>query len=346
MKRGLSFLLLLSLSLFVFEAITLSNASLNIDGLPPRGGVGLIPNFYRRFTRCPQAETLVNTIVRIKVQNDSTVPAKLLRLHYHDCFVRGCEASILLDTTNTTNPAEKAAFPNLTLGGFDVIDDIKEEVEKECQGIVSCADILALAARDAVSIPFGTPLWEVPTGRRDGNISLASDVTGNLPSPFSDYSTLQQLFDKKNLTVDDLVALSGAHTIGVAHCGAFSKRLYNFTGKGDMDPSLNATYAETLKKECPNPANPATVVVMDPARVTAFDTSYFSILEQHRGLFQSDAALLTNTNSAAAVNRMKFGNNFLSQFRTSMQKMGAIEVLTRTDGEIRTNCHVVNPPKN
>jgi peroxidase len=55
----------------------------------------------------------------------------------------------LNSTQNST--AEKEAIPNLSLSGFDVIDDIKATVEKECTGIVSCADILALAARASVS---------------------------------------------------------------------------------------------------------------------------------------------------------------------------------------------------
>lgn len=77
--------------------------------------------------------------------------------HVTDCnlrilfyLVQGCDGSVLLDST-TTNKAEKAAIPNLSLAGFDVIDEIKAAVEAECPGVVSCADILALAARDSVS---------------------------------------------------------------------------------------------------------------------------------------------------------------------------------------------------
>ena len=64
--------------------------------------------------------------------------------------MQGCDASILLDST-AHNKAEKAAVPNLSLGGFDVIDEVKTQLEKTCPGIVSCADIVALAARDSVS---------------------------------------------------------------------------------------------------------------------------------------------------------------------------------------------------
>lgn len=65
-------------------------------------------------------------------------------------LLQGCDASILLDSTETS-VAERDQDLNLSVDGFDEIDEIKSEVEKECPGIVSCADILALAAPDSVS---------------------------------------------------------------------------------------------------------------------------------------------------------------------------------------------------
>ncbi|NP_001312424.1 peroxidase 24-like precursor [Nicotiana tabacum] len=324
---------LLLLSFLVFLSIVVCGVSGAGNNVPRK-------NFYKN-TRCPNAEQFVRDITWSKAKNDATLSAKLLRLHYHDCFVRGCDASILLDKVGT-DQSEKEARPNLSLGGFDVIDDIKRQVEEKCPEIVSCADILALAARDAVSFPFKKSLWDVATGRKDGNVSFGSEVNGNLPSPFSDFATLQQLFAKKGLNVNDLVALSGAHTIGVAHCGAFSRRLFNFTGKGDMDPSLNPTYVESLKQLCPNPANPATTVEMDPQSSTSFDSNYFNILTQNKGLFQSDAVLLTDKKSAKVVKQLQKTNTFFSEFAKSMQKMGAIEVLTGNAGEIRKSCRVRN----
>lgn len=300
---------------------------------------GLRKNFYKK--SCPQAEKLVRDITWSKAQADPTLGAKLLRVHYHDCFVRGCDGSVLLDPVGT-NQSEKNALPNLTLAGFDVIDDIKKQVEQACPNTVSCTDVLSLAARDAVSFPFKKPMWDVLMGRRDGNISLASNIPGNLPSPFADFSTLAQIFSKKGLNVNDLVVLSGAHTIGVAHCGTFSRRLYNFTGKGDADPSLNATYAASLRTQCPNPANLATTVEMDPQSSLSFDSHYFDILIENEGLFQSDAALLTNQGAAKVVQHLRSPDAFFSEFGKSMKKMGAIEVLTGTAGEIRKQCRVVN----
>jgi hypothetical protein len=60
--------------------------------------------------------------------------------------VQGCDGSVLIDS-----PSEKDAIPNLTLHGFEVIDAAKTAVDKECgTGLVSCADILALAAQISV----------------------------------------------------------------------------------------------------------------------------------------------------------------------------------------------------
>ncbi|KAG9136161.1 hypothetical protein Leryth_003778 [Lithospermum erythrorhizon] len=153
---------------------------------------------------------------------------------------------------------------------------------------------------------------------------------------------LQQLFASKGLNVNDLVALSGAHTIGVAHCGAFSRRLFNFTGKDDMDPSLDPIYGEQLKKICPLPTNAATIVEMDPHSSLSFDTNYFNILLKKKGLLQSDAALLTDKKSARIVRQLQSPRTFFRTFGISMINMGAIEVLTGTNGEIRRNCRVIN----
>lgn len=49
---------------------------------------------------------------------------------------------------NTTG-SERYAKASQTLRGFDVIDDIKAELEDKCPKTVSCADILTAVARDA-----------------------------------------------------------------------------------------------------------------------------------------------------------------------------------------------------
>jgi len=107
-------------------------------------GQGTRVGFYS--STCSQAESIVKSTVTSHVNSDSSLAPGLLRMHFHDCFVQGCDASVLVAGSGT----EKTAFPNLGLRGFEVIDDAKTKLEAACPGVVSCADILALAARDSV----------------------------------------------------------------------------------------------------------------------------------------------------------------------------------------------------
>ncbi|KAJ9555918.1 hypothetical protein OSB04_010532 [Centaurea solstitialis] len=117
-------------------------------------------------------------------------------------------------------------------------------------------------------------MWPVFTRREDGKVSLAAQVGDNLSSANANFTTLLTQFGNKSLNMEDLVILPGEHTIGNSHCVLVARRLYNFTGIGDADPFLNATY-ETLRKICPNPQNPATTLKMDPDSSLTFDFDYF-----------------------------------------------------------------------
>ncbi|KAK3404505.1 hypothetical protein EUGRSUZ_K00809 [Eucalyptus grandis] len=209
------------------------------------------------------------------------------------------------------NPAERDSPPNFTVRGFDFIDRVKSLVEAEYARIVSCADIIALAARDAI----GGPFWRVPTVRRDGVISRASEALSNIPSPSSKLNAPQTFFANKGLDLKDLVLSSGAHTIVASHCSSFRNHLYNFTGGEDQDPSLESGYAANLKaKKCRSLSN---------------DT-----------IFRSDSAITTSPATKLFITQVLQGSldNFYAQFVMAMEKMGRIDVKTGLAGEIRKHC--------
>ncbi|KAG6545304.1 hypothetical protein Mapa_013266 [Marchantia paleacea] len=165
----------------------------------------LSETFYN--STCPSGVSKVAEVVRSWMATDRTLGPALLRLHFHDCFVRGCDASVLLDAVD----GEKSAFGNAnSLRGFEVIDDAKAQLEALCPGIMSCADILSLAARDAmVEFGAGGLNWTVPLGRRDGVSSFASEANNDLPPPFATFQQLVTMFSNKGFTTREMVVLSG-----------------------------------------------------------------------------------------------------------------------------------------
>ncbi|XP_015693322.2 peroxidase 24-like [Oryza brachyantha] len=312
------------------------------SGTAAAQAAGLKKGFYKK--SCPKAEDIARRVVWNRVAGNPELAAKFLRMFFHDCFVRGCDASVLLDSASGT--AEKNAAPNLSLGGFEVIEEVKAAVERECPGVVSCADVLALAARDSVSYQYGAALWEVETGRRDGTVSSDQEALADIPAPSSAFPVLLANFSAKGLALQDLVVLSGGHTIGIGHCNLFSSRLFNFTGKNnpsDVDPSLNPSYARFLQGQCRRNRNDnSTVVAMDPGSSLSFDSHYFVNLRARQGMFTSDAALLTDGRAAALVDKLQDPDVFLDHFKNSIKRMGQIGVLTGGSGQIRKRCSAVN----
>ncbi|CAL9182015.1 unnamed protein product [Musa hybrid cultivar] len=305
-------------------------------------------NFYR--DSCPRAELIVKEVVQKHCQKDPSIPAGLIRLHFHDCFINGCDASVLVDSTDY-NIAEKEAPPNLTLRAFDVIDVIKAEVEKECSGVVSCADILALAARDGVALSGGEA-YPLPTGRRDGTVSLMEDA--HFPGPSFSVQAALSAFQTINLDLVDLTTLLGAHSIGLCHCGFFIDRLYNFRGSGLADPHIDPGLLDTLRHKCPFEVVEIKNVSKDPKvfmnQAAAASSSPFTLNTSfYRGLLNYWAVLrldqnlaFTDFTSRLAASYVDDPKLFLAQFSKSMIKLGSVGVLTGRDGEIRSNCRSIN----
>ncbi|KAL3524479.1 hypothetical protein ACH5RR_017313 [Cinchona calisaya] len=303
----------------------------------------LLVGFYNG--SCPMAESIIREEVRKAFFKDKGIAPGLLRAHFHDCMVRGCDGSLLIDSV-PPNKAEKDGAPNgITLRGLEVVDCAKDRLEKECKGAVSCADILAYAARDSVVITGGR-YWDVPAGRRDGRISRAAE-TIDIPAPFQNLDEITAAFAKKNLSQDEMIALSGAHTIGRSHCTSFSNRLYNFSPANSQDPSLDRLFAAQLKQQCPlNPrgnVDPYLVVSMNMSP-GHFENSYYRDILAHRVVFTSDQTLVTSPESLSEVEDYAFNEQeWQNDFVDAMIKMSQIEVLTGTAGEIRSNCRVINP---
>ncbi|URE49061.1 Cationic peroxidase [Musa troglodytarum] len=301
----------------------------------PLGSAQLSPTFYN--TSCPNALSIIRTAVRAAVARDRRMGASLLRLHFHDCFVQGCDASLLLDDTSTFT-GEKTANPNNnSLRGFEVIDAVKSKLESACKQVVSCADIVAVAARDSV-VALGGPTWTVELGRRDSTTASLSSANTDIPGPSADLRTLISSFSGKGLSASDLAALSGAHTIGQARCFLFRARIYNDT---NIDPS----FASSLRSNCSTSGGDNELSPLDSTTPTVFDNDYYANLVRERGLLHSDQQLFMNGGGSVEFQVSSYATNsakFFSDFASAMVKMGRISPLTGSSGEIRINCRKIN----
>ncbi|CAM0906978.1 unnamed protein product [Alopecurus aequalis] len=291
--------------------------------------------------KCPHAEYIVKAVVGEALKTKPGLGAGIIRMAFHDCFVQGCDASVLLDPTPANPRPEKLSPPNFpSLRGFEVIDAAKALLERFCPGVVSCADVLAFAARDSAYFLSGYKInYTIPSGRFDGRVSLESEALQFLPPPFFNLTELVESFKAKNMNEDDLVVLSGAHTIGVSHCSSFSDRL-------PPNPSnMNAALSTKLQSICPlspNFTNDPTVV-QDIVTPTQLDNQYYINLRKRNVLFASDAALVTSNLTARKVlQNALFPEVWEVKFARAMVKMSAIELKTAANGEIRKNCRVVN----
>ncbi|CAN1262915.1 Peroxidase 4 [Linum perenne] len=272
-------------------------------------------NFYSK--SCPNLMKTIRSAVQSAVSKETRMAASLIRLHFHDCFVNGCDGSILLEDTSSFT-GEQTARPNAgSVRGFNVIEDIKSKVEKVCPGVVSCADILAIAARDSTVIAGGKS-WKVRLGRRDSKT----------------VSQLINRFQAKGLSAKDMVVLSGSHTIGQARCTTFRTRIYNET-------NINPSFARDRRGNCPRAQNSGNnnLAVLDVKTPKSFDNQYYKNLIELKGLLHSDQILFNGGSTDSLVR--SYSRNpkvFASDFATAMIKMGNIDPLTGSRGEIRKKC--------
>ncbi|CAN6330177.1 unnamed protein product [Urochloa humidicola] len=286
---------------------------------------------------CPGVYDAVKSVMKAAIAREQRMGASILRLFFHDCFVQGCDASLLLDDTASFQ-GEKMARPNNgSVRGFEVIDDIKSAVENVCPGVVSCADILTIAARDSVVI-LGGPNWDVKLGRRDSTTASFSGANNNIPPPTSGHSNLASLFAAQGLSQKDMVALSGAHTIGLARCTNFRAHVYN-------DTNIDGSFARARQSACPGTSgsDDNNLAPLDLQTPTVFESNYYTNLVCKKGLLHSDQELVNGGSTDAQVQSYVSSQSaFFADFVTGIIKMGDITPLTGSNGEIRKNCRRVN----
>ncbi|KAH9767388.1 peroxidase 52 [Citrus sinensis] len=250
---------------------------------------------------CPQALSIVQAGVKAAVKNETRTAASLLRLHFYDCF--GCDGPLMLDDT--------ASFIR-----FNVVDDIKANMEKKaCPCVVSCADILAIAARDSV-VDLGGPSWKVRLERRDSTTVSRTAANTSIRRPTSNLSALISSFSAQGLSLKHIVALTG-----LARRTTFRENIYNGW-------NIDISFTESLLQICPASGNDSALANIDLQTPT--------FLHSDQELFNGNSADSLVKGYADDI------SVFVKDFARATIKMGNISALTGSAGQIRINCRKVN----
>ncbi|WVZ78737.1 hypothetical protein U9M48_026397 [Paspalum notatum var. saurae] len=309
---------------------------------------------------CPNLETIVRSSVKQSMSQSPISAPAALRLFFHDCAVRptelilfinhrwpitehrltidadmqGCDASIMIVNSNGDDEWRNSDNQSLKPEGFQTILNAKAAVDSDpqCRYKVSCADILALAARESV-YQSGGPNYPVELGRYDGRVSTRDSVV--LPHANFNLDQLNAFFSGLGFSQAEMVALSGAHTLGAADCPFFQYRI-------GSDPSMDPSFAAQLQSTCGS--NPSSgFAFLDPTPV-GFDSAFYQSLQRGRGLLGSDQVLYSDTRSRGSVDYYASNQGaFFTDFAAAMTKLGRIGVKTpATGGEIRLDCRFPN----
>uniref|UniRef100_M1AYE6 Peroxidase n=2 Tax=Solanum tuberosum TaxID=4113 RepID=M1AYE6_SOLTU len=267
--------------------------------------------------KCEDLEDIVWSKMKTIVQLQHNAPAQLLRLMFHDCFIGGCDASVLLADRNENGTVEREAIPNRTLKGFNFIDTIKDEIEEECPGVVSCSDILVLATRDGIVLAGG-PYYPVLTGRRDSKESFFDKAMAEIPQPNGNIIETLRLFSLRGFDERETVALLELRR----KC-----------------PDDNNTISNMLNDEHTDTARGLSVSI-----ATSLDNHYYKTLMRGRGLLFADQQLMANEKTAAAVTDYAIDDGiiFRTEFAHAMGKLSNFGVLTGSEGEVRHSCSHLN----
>ncbi|XVF62436.1 hypothetical protein PTKIN_Ptkin09bG0007700 [Pterospermum kingtungense] len=304
-------------------------------------GFELSYDFYEE--SCPQVEDIVRNGLQAIFLTDPTSPAALLRLMFHDCQVQGCDASILVDPGEGSVATEMASSKNFGIRKRELISIVKSMVEAHCPQQVSCADILILAAREAVALTGG-PRLKVPLGRRDSSHTPSYELAdAYLPPSTAGVADMLIMFTNKGMTLAESAAILGAHTLGVTHCSSIENRLHS-PDNGEsvvMEPDFAAFLRLTCHHKGSSTSN-LSFVLNDPTSL-AFDNEYFVNAMRGRGVLKVDAEMALDPKTAQFVQHFSINqDDFFQAFSSAFVKLSCFGVLTGEQGVIREHCNAIN----
>mmetsp|Transcript_14101 Transcript_14101/g.28655 ORF Transcript_14101/g.28655 Transcript_14101/m.28655 type:complete len:268 (+) Transcript_14101:148-951(+) len=224
------------------------------------------------------------------VQEKSCGPI-LIRLSWHDAGVYssgaltgGCpNAAMRFASAGEGGFGANAGLPDVAVGLLKPIADKYVE-----SGVISHADLWALAANVAIEV-MGGPAIPTRFGRKDAasaDESVESQM-GRLPDGDKGVDHLREIFHPKGFTDRDIVALSGAHTVGRCHAdrsgfdGAWTEAPLKFDNSYFTEMLAKEYADETTAKGCPQKKHAATGTIMLISDLALLESPFKAIVEEY-----------------------------------------------------------------
>ncbi|KAK4398948.1 Peroxidase 42 [Sesamum angolense] len=306
-----------SKTLFLFLAILYFSS---VSAIAENEDPGLVMNYYR----------------------DSALRLKISSKNKFSFFTSATRTLPFLgsETSSMTASLKEGNGQELWMRNFRYIETIKEALERECPGVVSCSDILVLSARDGI-VALGGPYIPLKTGRRDGRKSRADILEQHLPDHNESMSVVLERFANIGINTPGVVALLGSHSVGRTHCVKLVHRLYP-----EVDPALNPAHVEHMLYKCPDAIpDPKAVQYVRNDRGTPMklDNNYYRNILDNKGLLIVDHQLATDKRTKPFVKKMaKNQDYFFKEFARAITILSENNPLTGTKGEIRKQCNLAN----
>jgi catalase (peroxidase I) len=195
-----------------------------------------------------------------------------IRLSWHDAGVYstgkltgGCPNAAMRFTDGGEGTfGANAGLPDVGISFLKPVTD-----KYVSSGVISNADLWTLAANVAIEA-MGGPAIPTRFGRTDAKSSAESveSQVGRLPDGDKGIDHLREIFHPKGFTDKDIVALSGAHTVGKCHAdrsgfdGKWTEDHLSFNN-GYFKEMLAKEYAdETTAQGCPQKKHGASGTIM------------------------------------------------------------------------------------
>ncbi|KAF8401307.1 hypothetical protein HHK36_012240 [Tetracentron sinense] len=214
-------------------------------------------------------------------------------------------------------PSEMASSKNFGVRKREAIGIVKSMVEVECPRQVSCADLLILAAREAVAMSGG-PWIRVPLGRRDSVTTSYELADASLPPSNTGVDGMLHILGEKGMTVEES---EGEHA-------------------AEMDPGFEAF----LKLSCPQGSLTSnSSFVGNDLTDFVFDNQYYRDTMGGRGVLKIDAYMAMDPRTAPIM--AHFANNkddFYQAFISAFVKLSSTGVLTGNQGVVRKSCNAID----